>query len=137
MKTIRNPFVKPSFISTNEDNLSKLYTEKHGSFDNNIKPIQWKENKKLPPLEILPINADISNGSKDNKSQQPLSAYTLLTTVKGADGLSAVIKKNESEVKVVQIGDTLSDGYLIKEIEETRVIITNGRNTIIATKPHS
>ena len=71
------------------------------------------------------------------KLEEPRPIFALLATIKGANGYSAVIRTGETEVRVVEVGDTLQDGFKVKSLEESRAVLSDGRDTIVANRPRS
>jgi len=65
----------------------------------------------------------------------PPPNFTLLATVSDGQGFSAVIKTSESSPRVVEVGDRLESGYIVKSVEPTRVVLTDGSDIAIARRP--
>lgn len=60
----------------------------------------------------------------------------LLSTIKGPRGYGAVIRVNESAAQVVQVGDVIEDGFRVTILTEDHAALSDGRETIVAKRPH-
>jgi hypothetical protein len=60
----------------------------------------------------------------------------LLATIKSPSGYGAVIRINESAARVVQVGDVIEGGFRVTVLTEDHAALSDGRETIIAKRPH-
>jgi len=137
----RNPFRKPDSIKMSigpEKKFSKDFTGAGG------KPLGM-----LPPganykIDPMPVGAPASSSKTPQaaaepqpKVEAPKPVFTLLATVGDARGLCAVIRSGGADAKVVEVGDVLDGGFKLVKVEESRAVLTDGRDTIIVTRPQS
>lgn len=80
-------------------------------------------------------------GNSENTPTGPPNAgqhgikFTLLATVSDGGWYSALVRIGDSDLKVVEVGDVLGDGFRVVSISDDRLVLTNGRETIIARRP--
>ena len=79
-----------------------------------------------PPTGPGPAAPDVAK-------QRPV--FTLLATVKSDRGFSAVIKTGQSDIRVVEIADTLEGGFKVIRLDAERAVLTDGRVTVVAKRP--
>jgi len=72
--------------------------------------------------------------ARDDKSKP---TFTLLATVRGVQGYSAVIRAGASVARVVEVGDVLEGGFKVKQVDSSRAVLTDGREIIVAKRPQS
>lgn len=88
------------------------------------------------PVGELPANATETPASgQAGKSEPEKPAFVLLATVGGPGGLCAVIRSGESNTRVVAVGDVLEGGYKVQKVETGRVVLKNGRDTVVIKRP--
>ncbi len=75
--------------------------------------------------------------TSDRTIAEPKPTFTLLATVRGPEGFSAVISINGSETRVVEVGDLLEGGFRVKILTEDHALLSNGRENTIAKRPQS
>jgi len=96
---------------------------------------------KLPPIQPLAVRMPNDTNSTNLQSKpgvkEPPPVFALLATIRSAGGLSAVIKSNDSVVRVVNVGDRLEGGYKVRALQPGRAVLSNGEDTIVASKPQS
>lgn len=132
----RNPFFKPSAVKTNKD------------FDipNEVKTVEVPPLQ--PPGDIRVEAIDSNSGQKKespaastqpdvNKSETSRPTFTLLAIIGNCSGLSAVIRTNESNTRVVEVGDMVDGGYKVQKLEADRAVLTDGRDIIVVKRPQS
>jgi len=68
---------------------------------------------------------------------QSKPAFTLLATVRGTLGYSAVIRGSASAARVVEVGDVLERGFKVTHVDSSRAVLTDGREIIVAKRPQS
>ena len=95
-----------------------------------------------PRIEPFKLGSEIKVSAPDNprdidKSEEVKPEFTLLATVKGQNGWCAVIKTGDSEQKVVEVGDKMDGGFVVKELSANCAVLADGRDTIIAKRPRS
>lgn len=126
----RNPFVSPILAQA-------------AAVPSEVHPLRTKEGfgvrpiNPLPSLEIKPIEDTPSKVADDKDDAASRPAFTLLATIKGGNGLAAIIRVGDSTVKVVEVGDALGSGFTVKSLRPGRAVLTDGRVTIIANQTHS
>ncbi len=138
----RNPFERSPFVVTDSHGIrDRLASDADMIGKQNSIFSKQMLNKPLPPMhiEVRPKNSvkpkvDLPAVSMETK---PIPSFILLATVKGKDGLCAIIKTDDSETKIVQIGDSLKEGFKLQSVDELHAILTDGRNVIIAKRPQS
>jgi hypothetical protein len=95
----------------------------------------------LPAMSVRSTDPKRTKSSKRTPAQpdEPESkpAFTLLATVKGERGFSAVIRTGESDVRIVEVGDLLEGGFRVVMLESWRAVLSDGRETIVAKRPQS
>lgn len=101
-----------------------------------IRPVDPASGLALTPL---PGNAAVRPADPAPKPavERAASRFELLATVRGSGGWSAVIKTDDSQIRVVDVGDTVGNGFKVMRIETGRVVLKDGRITIIAKRPQS
>lgn len=140
---IRNPFGTPAFLA------SRDITSSQAPNANGSRPVRinvrnpWRSAGHVPPFDIQAVRPDDTRAintedvkPKDNP-EQPAIKFTLLATVRNASGLCGIIKRGNSEARVVKVGDTLEDGFRVKALDDTHATLTDGRTTIVARRPQS
>lgn len=138
----KNPFVSPpdyKSASLSEDGEIpgiKIMTDNQakGEWDADNAP-------RIEPLKFGPgmrVSApDNTAAKKTNAAEEAKPEFTLLATVKSGNGWSAVIRTSDSGEKVVEVGDKLDGGFVVKELSATRAVLADGRDIIIAKRPRS
>lgn len=86
---------------------------------------------------VQPVVVKMPKTAQATDPQQAAPAFALLATIQNAGGLSAVIKSNDSIVRVVNVGDTLEKGYKVRALQPGRAVLSNGEDTIVVSKPQS
>lgn len=130
----RNPFRKPARVTQAGSRNDSLLGE--GPMKLNVPRLslgQEPETLAVRPMEIEPA----PRSREQAQPEAPRPVFSLLATIKGQDGYSAVIRTGETDVRVVEVGDTLQDGFKVKLLEEGRAVLTDGRDTIVAKRPQS
>lgn len=87
----------------------------------------------LPPVQPVVFSAVATGEPGDALQAKP--TFSLMATIKDAGGLSAVMKCNDSIVRVVNVGDTLEGGYKVRTLKVDRAVLSNGEDTIVVKKP--
>ncbi len=64
-------------------------------------------------------------------------SVTLLATVKSGDGYSAVLQIDDSQTRVVEVGDIVGGRYRVAQLQDNMAVLVHGREVIIATRPRS
>lgn len=137
---VRNPFEKPALVRAAERRAKVLPVTQGlrlpGGVGEHMK--LWNEGNEehIQPLDIGPAPKQ-PEPVEVEKPDVSKPVFALLATIKGPNGLSAVIRTGESDVRVVEIGDRLADGYRVKALEESRAVLSDGRDTIVAKRPQS
>ena len=95
-----------------------------------------------PRIEPLRLGSEIKVTAPENTSdkvgaEEAKPEFTLLATVKDQNGWCAVIKTGDSEAKVVEVGDKMDGGFVVKELSAGCAVLADGRDTIIAKRPRS
>ncbi|MCX6345341.1 MAG: hypothetical protein NT018_09760 [Armatimonadetes bacterium] len=145
---MRNPFEKPPFIGVSSIISGRIANlpehimgtgeianlPEHSSAGASPSP-----NTTIPPIDIRSLTLQDGKTAAvppiTDKNQTSIISLSLLATIKGTDGTSAIIKINGSETQVVEVGDRLKGGFKVKTLDDTRAILTDGRNIIIAKRP--
>jgi len=73
----------------------------------------------------------------DRTNVESKPTFTLLATVRGPEGFSAVISINGAEPRVVEVGDVLEGGFRVKMLTEDHALLSDGRENAIAKRPQS
>lgn len=97
---------------------------------------------KLPSVQPLVVSA-VRRGGETGESQaggadlDAKPAFALLATIQSSEGSSAVIKSNDSIVRVVNVGDVMEGGYKVRALKPDCAVLSNGEDTIVVKKPQS
>lgn len=137
----RNPFAKPTRVQAeemvsrgagrpaiNKATLRKLMISGLTASQSNV------EIRPIPMPDVSQAASQGENPKPEQKNTETEPHFHLLATVKGADGFSAVMKVNESDTRVVEVGDKLEGGFKIIKLQSDCAVLTNGTDTIVATR---
>jgi len=141
VETSRNPFRKPSRIGNRQQAVGDSRTGllPGGAAivqENNMRP---SGNFRLEPMPVGPTsasNSDRVDSQQPDKSEPDKPRFEMLATVSGPNGLTAVIRIGESDTRVVAVGDVLEGGFKVKKLEESRAVLSNGRDEVVVKRPH-
>lgn len=141
----RNPFTAPDLFSMAQarSNAAELGLPIPGSKPKNGSGHAAGSGLgKLPLIEPVAVkmpntNQTAGHNGTGQASNQVKPVFALLATIRSADGFSAVIKSSDSMVRVVNVGDVLEGGYKVRALQPGRAILSNGEDTIVASKPQS
>ncbi|MHB9036221.1 MAG: hypothetical protein ACYC64_06110 [Armatimonadota bacterium] len=135
----RNPFAKPSLIEAAGKSVeTALGGEAARMLADKIKISPWRmDDVELRQQSIAPVPNSPQPIARQAVSEEkpPLPEFELMTTVKGSQGYSAVIRTGGSETRVVEVGDKMEGGFKVVKIEPDRAVLTDGRDTIDAKRP--
>jgi len=142
----RNPFERPPALAgasqADQEGLpGKLPTDKSRANTVTVNPWSKGADSRLPQLETAPVDppnaAQKSSDQPAGKQAEQRPEFTLLATVKGKDGYSAVIKAGEQAARVVQVGDKLDGRFKVLMLKAGMAVLTDGRKVIVARRPQS
>lgn len=100
-------------------------------------PVEPLRVRPIPGTDSSPTASVAVTDRHPPVEPKPKPVFKLLATVADGEGCSAVIRTGDSAVRVVEVGDILDGGYKVKSLEAGRVVLTDGREIIVATKPES
>jgi len=69
------------------------------------------------------------------KAEESRPQFALLTTVSGSRGVTAVIRIDESNTRVVGVGDTVDGHFRVVKLEQNRAVLRNGSDEIEIKRP--
>ncbi|MGQ9454328.1 MAG: hypothetical protein ACUVRS_08200 [Armatimonadota bacterium] len=145
----RNPFARPKVSATQPHetavptNVRPLIVSSPNTIPSNG-PLGADGSVRIVPeakpnLPDREESADRGNSSGTSESSadadQPGIKFTLLATVAGGGWYSALVRIGDSNLRVVDIGDVLENGFRVVSISDDRMVLTNGKETIIARRP--
>ncbi len=81
--------------------------------------------------------AQAMDGQGDRSTPEAKPVFALLATVRSSSGYSAVIKSGDAGARVVEVGDVMDNGYRVRMITADHVVLTDGRENVIAKRPQS
>jgi hypothetical protein len=90
-------------------------------------PVPGFKATQKPARKQAPADPDLAPASP---------VFALLATVKSDRGFSAVIRTGQANVRVVEEGDTLEGGFKVISLNDDRAVLTDGRETVVAKRPH-
>ena len=137
----RNPFMAPEVYATTQarSNAAEMRlpmpgaAPKGGPDKSAIGPLPA-----VQPIAVkMPKSTQSTGSQQGNDPNQAAPAFALLATIQSCGGLSAVIKSSDSTVRVVNVGDTLEGGYKVRALQPGRAVLSNGKDTIVVSKPQS
>lgn len=142
---LRNPFERPAMLpaaSAMDDNTEG------GTLSGGPRPESFRADRgpwtpggyaTIEPLDLAPVpgfKATQKPAPADPNLAPARPVFALLATVKSDRGFSAVIRTGESGARVVQVGDTLEGGFKVISLNNDRAVLTDGRETVVAKRPH-
>jgi len=152
----RNPFEKPPLLRSAsppggaESPLHALggATAVRGLGASTFPRLQWQDALRSDSVEVRPVRpvtteplnsvreAEPSADPKQKDAGPTKPSFVLLATVSNGGRFSAVIQCGDSGTRVVEVGDVLDGGYRVVGLNADRAVLTDGRETIVAQRPH-
>lgn len=137
----RNPFMAPAAYSSAQmgANAAEMGSPAPGS----VPPAKAGLDKlgklpAIPPIVVkMPNSAQSTSNQGGTAAAANRPAFTLMATIQSSGGWSAVIRCNDSLVRVVNVGDILEAGYKVRSLKPGKAVLSNGEETIVVSKPQS
>lgn len=133
----RNPFEPPPGLGASMP-FDEDQNEAEAAPQSTVRPVEVKPLPLPSPFRLRPSLAAPPPPAQPPRGAGPESpppGLVLLATVRDDAGCCAVLRSDDSSVRVVQAGDRVDGGFVVVDVSEDRAVLSDGRDTIVAKRP--
>lgn len=136
----RNPFLKSRALLMAGTGCSSVGAFRHGvgQIEYGVSPLPGVGQTLLPPANVrvsqpAPAPASVP-GAQSQAPAEAQPVFALMATVGTADNSFAVLRINDSQTKVVRVGDNVDGRFKLWAIRPDFAVLTDGKVRVIAKR---